>query len=220
MRAGSRAFLGIDLTSSEASPTAYAVLAPALTIVACGWAKTDADIVDITISLRPSVTAIDAPLNLPQGYCCLEEGCVCSTAAIVKGRACERELAQRGIGCFFTTPRSIIKPMVYRGISLRHTLEARGYPVLEVYPYASKVRLFGKPIPKKTTPEGLRFLREHLGSLIPDALSLPPNLSHDLWDALTAAYTAYLHSQGLTEALGDPEEGLLHIPVSPTSTTM
>lgn len=213
MRAGSRAFLGIDLTSREARATAYAVLGPALTIAAYGWAKTDADIVDITISLRPAVTAIDAPLSLPKGYCCLEEGCSCSTTINLTGRACERELKRRGIGCFYTTPRSIIKPMVYRGISLRQRLEVKGYPVLEVYPYASKVRLFGKPIPKKTTPEGLRFLREHLGSLIPDALYLPPNLSHDLWDALIAAYTAYLHSQGLTEALGDPEEGLLHIPI-------
>jgi len=114
------------------------------------------------------LVAIDAPLSLPNGLCCLEESCSCQPRARVKGRSCERELARLGIPCYFTTKKSIIKAMVYRGIRLRTELEAMGYEVIEVYPYASKVRLFGKPIPAKLKPAGLAFLKQHISQLLPD----------------------------------------------------
>ena len=95
---------------------------------------------------------------------------------------------------------------MYRAIGLADILASRGIEVLEVYPYASKVCLFGKPIPKKTTKKGLDFLHERLSRLIPRLTSYPGQLDHDSYDALIAAYTAYLHHLGRTEAAGLQEE--------------
>ena len=102
--------------------------------------------------------------------------------------------------------------MVYRAIALRGELSARGYEVIEIYPYASKVRLFGKSIPSKLTPAGLAALRALVTGLMPNLASEAAALSHDLCDALIAAYTAYLYARGMAEPLGDAEEGQIFIP--------
>jgi predicted nuclease with RNAse H fold len=123
-------------------------------------------------------------------------------------------LSALGIGCYYTTKRSIIKGMVYRGISLKTKLEKQGHTVVEIYPYASRLRLFG-PLPRKTTVAGRRALQEGLQRLIPSVPSPQEDLlSHDALDALLAAYTDFLYNCGETDALGDPSEGLLHIPTS------
>jgi len=156
--------------------------------------------------------AIDAPLRLPKGLCCLEESCSCQPQAGVKGRSCERELAKLGIPCYFTTKKSIIKAMVYRGIRLKTELQSMGYEVIEVYPYASKVRLWGKPIPPKQKPIGLAFLKQHISYLLPNIATYVNGFNHDMCDAAIAAYTAYLHYQGKTELRGEPEEGAICLP--------
>ncbi len=102
--------------------------------------------------------------------------------------------------------------MVYRAIGLRRALEDQGHAVMEVYPYASKVRLFGLPIPKKTTKYGRQWLRERLEGLVPGLREHERDLGHDELDAIVAAYTAYLHGQGQAEAIGDPREGIIHVP--------
>ncbi len=84
--------------------------------------------------------------------------------------------------------------------------------MIEIYPYASKVRLWGKRIPKKTSTEGLECLKAHLAGIIPDLAQHTAKLDHDLCDAAIAGYTAYLHFQGKTEPIGDPDEGLIYIP--------
>jgi predicted nuclease with RNAse H fold len=102
--------------------------------------------------------------------------------------------------------------MVYRGIGLKSELEAMGYEVIEVYPYASKVRLFGKNIPKKTTPAGLAFLKQRICQLLPDITAYIDGVNHDMCDAAIAAYTAYLCSRGKTELCGEAEEGTISLP--------
>lgn len=206
-------FVGIDLTSSPKKPSAYGALGKGLEIYYPGFLSTDSEIIAAIDRDRPLLVAIDAPLSLPKGLCCLEEGCPCQASSRGKGRLCERELAKLGIPCFFTNKKSIIKKMVYRAIALTRELIDRGHDVIEAYPYASKMRLFGKPIPKKTTPTGLRFLKDRLSVLIPciDRDSLK---NHDLCDAVIAAYTAYLQHQEETKLIGDPEEGLISIPSS------
>ena len=103
--------------------------------------------------------------------------------------------------------------MVYRGIRLKTELQSIGYEVIEVYPYASKVRLFGRNIPKKTTPDGLAFLRQHISLLLPGIAPYIDEFNHDLCDAAIAAYTAFLHSQGKIELCGDIEEGVICLPL-------
>jgi predicted nuclease with RNAse H fold len=205
-------FVGIDLTSSGNKPSACAALDADLSIIRVGLLSTDPEIVATMDKIQPAIVAIDAPLSLPKGLCCLEQGCSCGQALPLAGRACERELARLGIPCFFTTKRSIIKAMVYRAIALSSELSGRGYEVIEIYPHASKVRLFGKSIPSKLTPAGLTALRARVAALMPNLASKAAELSHDLCDALIAAYTAYLYARGMAEPVGDAEEGLIFIP--------
>ena len=205
-------FWGIDLTSTEAKPSACLGLDRDLHLIYSGFLNGDSDIVKVVGGHGFKLVAIDAPLSLPEGLCCLEESCPCQPKAEVKGRSCERELARQGIPCYFTTKKSIIKGMVYRGIRLKAELEAMGYKVIEVYPYASKVRLFGRNIPKKTTPAGLAFLKQHIGLLLPSIAPYLDGFNHDLCDAAIAAYTAFLHCQGKTELCGETKEGAICLP--------
>lgn len=205
--------MGADLTSAEAKPSACVGLDRELRLIYFGFLYHDSDIVKLAARHGFELVAIDAPLSLPKGLCCLEESCSCQPITGIKGRRCERELAGLGIPCYFTTKKSIIKAMVYRGIRLKAELESKGYEVIEVYPYASKVRLFGGNIPKKTTPAGLAFLKQHISRLLPGIAPYVDGFNHDLCDGAIAAYTAFLHSQNKTELCGEPEEGSICLPV-------
>ena len=206
-------FLGIDLTGSGRRPSAYALMDAGGDVLDMGYLGDDADILRLVERHNPCYVALDAPFGLPRGLCCLEESCPCSPESPQPGRACERELASRyGIPCFWTTKRTIIKAMVYRAIALRAAVEERGAEVLETYPYAIKVRLFGRRLPKKSTPEGVAYLRRRLLALLPALAPWVESLGHDLCDAVVAAYAAVLHHRGCTEVLGDPSEGAMVIP--------
>ena len=85
-------------------------------------------------------------------------------------------------------------------------------PVIEVYPHASKVRMFGLPIPKKSTRAGRQWLRQRLEGLVPGLREHERRLGHDELDAVVAAYTAYLRGQGQAEAVGDLQEGVIYVP--------
>ena len=205
-------YLGLDPTASWKKPSAYAVLDDAGSLISCGALDTNQDIEEWALNSGAHSLGIDCPLGLPAGLCCLEEDCPCTPASSLKGRMCERQLAQQGISCYFTTNRSFIKPMINRGMALRDNLVSQGLNVIEVYPYATKVRIWGKPIPKKTTSKGRAFLKERLGCLVPGVASHPGKMTHDMYDAILAAYTAYLHSQGKTELLGIEDEGFIVVP--------
>jgi predicted nuclease with RNAse H fold len=211
------AVFGIDLTSTENKPTACFGLDDKLQVIYLGFAHKNSDIIAILKFHSPQVIAIDAPITLPLGLYSPEQNPSCQATSPLKGRACERELAMLGIPCYFTTEKSIIKEMVYRGIELKNKLCQMGLQVIEVYPYASKVRLFGKTLPRKTTPQGIAFLKARLAEIVP---SLKPHLSifnHDLCDAAIAAYTAFLYCRNMVAALGIEEEGLIFIPLEQLS---
>lgn len=203
---------GIDLTSNETKPTACLGLDSKLQLVCLGFLAQNSDIIGIMNLYSPRVIAIDAPLSLPLGLCCLEESCPCQPRFKRRNRQCDQELRQQGIGCYPTSKKTFIKSLIYRGIELKNKLTHLGFPVIEVYPYASKVRLFGQTMPKKTTPQGVVFLKEQLENLLP---GLKPYLSmfdHDLCDATIAAYTAFLYCQNMVDVLGNEEEGLIFVP--------
>lgn len=206
-------YLGIDLTSSARHPSGYAVIDDGPRLLAVGLVREDEDILALALHHGSHIVAIDAPLGLPAGLCCLEESCACLPTAPDGLRACERELRWRGIGLFYTTKRSIIKRMVYRAIGLRGRLEAEGLRAVEVFPYATKLLLFGKPLPKKTTPEGVAYLRGCLEPLVKD-LSTQGPLTHDELDGVVAAYTAYLLAHNRAEEVGDAVEAAICIPQS------
>jgi len=203
---------GIDLTSTETKSSACLGLDGKLQLVYLGFLARDSDIIDITNFYSPEIIAIDAPLSLPMGLCCLEENCPCQPKFHRKNRQCDQKLRQQGIPCYPTTKETFIKPLIYRGIGLKNKLCQMGFKVIEVYPYASKARLFGKNMPRKTTAQGIAFLKARLEKLLP---GLKPYLSmfdHNLCDAAIAAYTAFLHCQNMADAVGNEEEGLIFIP--------
>ena len=203
---------GVDLTASPAKPSACLGLDDSMQPVYFGFATHDDDIMSLIALYSPQVIAIDAPLSLPAGLCCLEENCHCQAKSQGKNRQCDRELRQRGIPCYPTTKKTFIKDLIYRGIGLKNRLINTGFEVIEIYPYASLVCLFGKAIPRKTTPQGISFFRQNLAKIIPGLEPYLTMFNHDLCDAATAAYTGFLYCQGKIDALGNSDEGLIFIP--------
>lgn len=208
-------FWGIDLTSTEAKPSACLGLDSKSQLVYLGFLTENRDIIALLKFYSPSVIAIDAPLSLPLGLCCLEESCSCKPKFSRKYRQCDQELRQQGIPCYPTSKKTFIKSLIYRGIELRTIIgrEIKHGQVIEVYPFASKVHLLGKTIPQKTTKQGMSFLRDRLGDILPSLKPYLDMFDHDLCDAAVAAYTALLHHQNRVNALGNSEEGLIFIPV-------
>ncbi len=204
-------FFGIDLSCSPQTASACVCVDSGLSVVYQGRERSDDDIMGAVTANSPLVVAIDAPLCLPEGLCCLEQNCDCQPSSGIKGRWCERELARLGMPCYFTTKRSIIKTMVYRGLGLKRRLEQAGLAVIEVYPYASKVRLFGRPPAAKSTYHGIEWLRGRLKGLLPGAAGVD-TWDHNMCDAAIAACTAFLYYHGATEALGKAGDGFIHIP--------
>lgn len=207
-----RSFVGIDLSAGPGRPSTLATIDDVPSVVYLGVGHEDEELAATVAAGAPQVIAIDAPLFLSQGLCCLEEGCPCHQDFPNPGRRAERALSRLGIGSYYVTKRSFIKPLIYRGIALRQHWEDLGFVVIEVYPYATKVRLFGRRLPRKKHPAGRQFFAERLGELFPNLKDIRPCPSHDEADALLAAYTAFLFTQGETEALGHAAEGFLHIP--------
>jgi predicted nuclease with RNAse H fold len=208
-------FFGIDLTSTEAKPSACLGLDDKSQTVYLGFLTKNTDITALLNLYLPLVVAIDAPLSLPAGLCCLEENCPCQPRSSRKNRQCDRELRQLGIPCYPTSKKTFVKDLIYRGIELKTSIgrqTKQATQVIEVYPFASKVRLFGQPIPPKTTKQGLYFLRQKLGEVLPGLKPYLDMFDHDLCDAAVAAHTALLYHQNKVEALGNSEEGLIFIP--------
>ena len=209
-------FLGVDLTSSEAKPSACVGLDAKSGLVYFGFLTTDNDIVALANFYSPEVIAINAPLTLPLGLCCLEQSCSCKPKSGRKARQCDQELRQLGIPCYPTSKKTFIKDLVYRGIALKASIGRevkRTGQVIEVYPFASKVRLFGKSVPRISTKEGMSFHRVKLGEILPGLKPYLAIFGHDLCDAVLAAHTALLHHHNRAQAPGVREEGMIFIPV-------
>jgi predicted nuclease with RNAse H fold len=210
------AVFGIDLTSTETKPSACLGLDDTLQLVYLGFLVENSDIIALMNFYSPEVIAIDAPLSLPLGLCCLEENCSCQPQFPTrKNRQCDQKLRQQGIPCYPTSKKTFIKDLIVRGMKLKTAIAnevKQPGQVIEVYPYASKVRLFGKTMPKKTTPQGIAFLKERLGDILPALRPYLAGFDHDLCDAAIAAYTAFLYSRNMVDALGNSEEGLIFIP--------
>ena len=208
-------FLGIDLTSTGAKPSACLGLDNKLKLVYLGFLSENRDIIALLNFYSPQVIAIDAPLSLPLGLCCLEESCSCKPRFLRKNRQCDQELRQQGIPCYPTSKKTFIKDLIYRGIELK-TKVAREVnqdsQIIEVYPFAGKVRLFVKNIPRKTTRQGLSFIKDKIGDILPGLKPHLDMLDHDLSDAAIAAYTAFLYHQNRVDALGNRKEGIIFIP--------
>jgi len=106
--------------------------------------------------------------------------------------------------------------LIYRGIKLKTKIDCEAKQVgqvIDVYPFASKVRLFGKTFPRKNTKQGMSFIRDMLEDILTDLKPYSDMLDRDFCDAVVAAYTALLYHQNKVKVLGSSEVGVIIIPI-------
>lgn len=191
-------FAGLDLAGVETRPSGFAVLDEFLnaetTIL-----YTDSEVLRDVSRLNPIVVAIDAPLSLPKGRSSLE------VKSDIHLRVCDRELLKRGIK-FFPITLGPMRSLTKRGIRLRKVLQASGFRVIEVYPGGAQDIL---GIPRKSS--GISRLRRGLAHL--GIKGLDKVETHHELDAVTAALVGKMFYEGNYEAYGDPDEGLIVMPI-------
>jgi predicted nuclease with RNAse H fold len=210
------AVLGVDLRTSNKKPSSIAVLDSQSHLAELASFFEDSELIQKVNDLQPDLVAIGAPLNLPAGFCCLDQTCECHfSEPNRKGRLLELELAKMGISCFYTNKGSIIRELIYRGIRLSKTLRDAGHNVIEVYPHATKMLLFGDKVPPKNSAISISYMIGHLTPLVSGMEKHADDLDRNTCDAIINAYTGQLHAQSDTDVLGDPEEGILVLPKLP-----
>jgi len=208
--------LGVDLRASSKRASTVVAMDGQPCIKFVDSFHDDSGLVQIAESHRPELIAIGAPLRLPAGLCCLETTCDCQfSVALRKGRQSELELARMGISCFFTNKGSIIRNLIYRSMTLSTLLSGLGLDVIETYPHATKVVLFGDKVPPKNSAESLVFMKERLTPLIHGLGPHLDGLDRNTCDAMLNAYTGLLHTQDATDTLGAPDEGTVVLPKLP-----
>lgn len=181
--------IGIDLAGKEENPSGFCVLDQGQLILKTLYG--DEEIVKEVKNINPSIIAIDAPLSLPKGRCCLEKDCECAVGGHF--RAAEREI--RPYGRVLPLTFRGMKMLTLRGIALGQRLR-NDFEVIETHPRTDQKML------------GFKDLREDLSQIF----SLPDDSSEHELDATVAALTGYLYLKGCVLKLGDPEEGVIVIP--------
>jgi predicted nuclease with RNAse H fold len=186
--------LGIDLRSGPRYPTGVAAMDPDRRLTELLVVRSDEELLDVVHRTRPRLIAVDAPLALPEGRCCAEVTCHCARLGIM--REVDRACAAAGFRPFPTLLPSMVK-LTLRGIALRERLSAEGYAVIEVYPGMTQDIL---GIPRKRG--GVDALRRGLKRQGVLGIPRARRVTHDEYDAVTCALTAWLHLEGATEVMG------------------
>ena len=132
--------VGIDLAGSEKRPTGLCILEGRLARVSV--VHTDEEIFQAVGEEAQSV-AIDAPLSLPYGRCCLrEDHCRCVGQAHF--RVCDLELRKMKIK-FFPITLGPMRKLTLRGMALKERLEGMGSPGLRDLPGSGPGHLGNPP---------------------------------------------------------------------------
>jgi len=191
--------VGLDLAGSENRRTGFCSMDQRLSC-RTKVLYADEEVIRETMSERPDVVSIDAPLFLPKGRVSLE----------VKGpphfRACDRELLRMKIR-FFPISLGPMRKLTERGMSLRSLFEQAGLRVIESFPGAIQDML---GMPRKQ--EGLEKLRMALIRYGASGEVERKDLTGDELDAITCALVGKMLLEGDYLPIGDPEEGLMILP--------
>lgn len=200
------ACVGIDLAGVAHRETGVAVLRDGR-LDLLTTAGDDTEILALAaLAGRGGTVAINAPLGLPRGRCCLDDDCPCRHDPGTRSRESERALLRMGVPILAT---ALIKILARRGYRVAAELRRAGCEPLEVYPFAT-LRLLGLPSAGKRTQLGRRRIHHALQELVP-GLDHPDASEHQL-DAVVCALTAQLWRQGRARAIGVADEGLVIIP--------
>lgn len=147
------------------------------------------------------IIAIDAPLSKP------EHGTM---------RECERRLRKQGIACY-PSGANFVRDWVNKGICLKGWAKTQlNAEVIEVYPYAARVKLeIGSEVKKKTL-KGRRVIQEGLMALIGGLDEIIKGSDNPMFDdeldAILSAYSAYCKKTGNFERI-DGSDGIIYLPV-------
>lgn len=192
--------VGIDLAGSPKRPTGICRLSAMTASTYCAYS--DEEVLD-AVSDNARLVAIDAPLSLPRGRCCLQSDCEC--AGTVHFRECDLELRRLSIK-FFPITLGPMRMLTERGMRLKRKIESRGVKVVETFPGGAQ-DVWG--IPRQKDPRGLRRGLRKLG--IKGDIDKRGISVHEL-DAISCALAARLHVRGRSLVLGDREEGEIILP--------
>jgi predicted nuclease with RNAse H fold len=183
----SKVIIGIDLAGKQKNPTGWAVLKNKMMETALVY--TNKEILEKIAYTKPAIAAIDAPLKLPK-----------------KGllRKADKALIKRGYRVFPPGLPSM-KGLTLRATKLNKLITEKGIKTIEVHPTSTR-RALNMPL------KDWREIQKTLKSIgLEGSLKVCTLKSHEI-DAATAALTAYLYIKGLTESLGDEEEGYIIVP--------
>lgn len=200
--------VGIDLAGVPHRETGVAILRDGVLTYLAPAGEDEPIIAVVAAAGAGAIVAINAPLTLPRGRCCLDDDCPCRHDPGTRSREVERELLRMKVPVLAT---ALIKVLARRGYRLAATLRAAGYAPLEVYPFAT-LKLLGLPTAGKRTQLGRRRIHHALQPLVP-GLDHPDASEHQL-DAVVCAFTAHLWRQGQTRTVGADDEGQMIIPSS------
>lgn len=203
---GKKRIIGIDLTGSEEKESGWSYLAGEH--AQCRRIKTDAELIETVIDLKPDIVSIDSPLAYPKNRCCARKDCECSKYGIM--RQSERLLRHFGITVYPCLIDSMVN-LTTRGMRLAKTLRGMGYTVIESYPGVAQDVLM---IPRKgKTKEQFIHLKQGLANFgITGDLLTDPWISHDEVDAITSALVGYFYLNGQYVGLGNEDEDYLIVP--------
>ncbi len=199
--------LGLDLAGSPRRPTGFCALRGRR--VQVGHLFSDADIFEMVQTVAPQLIAVDAPLALPAGRCCLLNTCVC--AGTTHFRVSDYELRRLGIR-FFPMTLGPMRQLTQRGMQLKLAFEDRGFAVIETYPGAAQDIW---SIPRQRDVAGLR---RGLSRFRLQGLSRSERSPHVL-DAVTCALVGKLYLDGSACSIGSADEALMFLPPLPESRT-
>lgn len=200
--------VGIDLAGVPHRETGIAILRDGALTSLTPAGEDEAIMAVVAEAGMGAIVAINAPLTLPRGRCCLDDDCGCRHDPGTRSRAIERELLRMKVPVLAT---ALLKVLARRSYRLAATLRAAGHAPLEVYPFAT-LKLLGLPTAGKRTQLGRRRIHHALQPLVP-GLDHPDASEHQL-DAVVCAFTAQLWRQNLTQTVGAADEGQMIIPNS------
>lgn len=195
--------LSLDLCGSENKASGWALLHNEVAVTR--KIKTDDEIIESAIALKPTLISIDCPLSLPFGRISVEDD---DPGRNIFGitRECERMLLKRGIRSYPPLIKSMQK-LTKRGIGLAERLRSHGFVVIESYPGAAQdiMKLPRKQKDLSALIGGLKLFGVKGGY---DG----PKVSHDEIDAITCCLVGLYFLSGNFEALGNEDEGYLILP--------
>lgn len=193
--------VGLDLAGVEHRPTGFCALGGKR--VEMKTLYSDGEILDAVFRAEPALVAMDAPLSLPRGRCCLRDDCTCRGRSHL--RECDRAVRRLGIPIFALT-LGPMRALTARGMKIRGRLERENIAVVETYPGGAQ-DLWG--IPRQKDRIGLRKGLQGFG--LDGDIRRKEVSCHEL-DAVTCALVAQEHLMGCSLVLGDPDEGVMVLP--------